>query len=95
MAREYIHGNGDLNYMNEALENRKREIEFIEDIASEISKYKDRVDSLVVSMEADGKTYTNYFGSISGCYGLTKRLQIELESDMYPSLRHMNGEGLE
>ena len=74
---EYLDG-----YTNEALEARKAEIKLIEKIANDILEHKDKLDSLIVGIESEGMTYRSWVGSLNGCYGLTKRLRLQLESYM-------------
>lgn len=80
MVREHIHEDGDLNYMHDALENRKNEIKFIQEIAEEIISNKDKIDSLVIGMESGDKTYVNWYGSINGCFGLAGRIVLSIEN---------------
>ena len=83
MARELIQDGESLNnYSREAFEQRKEELEMIEQIAQDILDNKDKLYSLVVGMESEGKTYRAWVGSMNGCYGLTRRIGLNIEAQM-------------
>ena len=83
MARELIQEGDPLRkYSNEAFEQRKEELKLIENIAQEILDNKDRLDSLVVGMESEGNTYRVWVGSLNGCYGLARRIGLNIETEM-------------
>jgi hypothetical protein len=75
--------NIDDSILQQSLKQRQEEFKVIDEMVEAINESKDDISSIILGIERNGNmTYKSWVGSLNGCYGLARRLQLNIEGYM-------------
>lgn len=84
MAREFIPKDSNLdNFLQKSLTLRNEDLESIDSVIEFLTKHKDKLDALVIGISNGCETYRTWIGNLNTCYGLSKRISVNLENEMW------------
>jgi len=84
MAREFIPKDSNLdNFLQKSLTLRNEDLETIDKVIKFLTENKDKLDALIIGISNGDETYRTWIGNLNTCYGLSKRISVNLENQMW------------